>query len=218
MAQAIICHNDQGLVLATDSLALGESPLDAAAERATAGRLFPLGERAAILNAGAPVGAELCAELAQWLTVRGLTALEDILAVGRDFMAEAFSRYLRAQGHDQGNGHLHFLIGGYLGRASAPFQAILWHTEAGELPLRETQLGRVFTLPRRLVFEGRLTRQIAEGAGLWALAKHCQTELMSMAERNPVAVGGPLQFAIITASETRFLNEIPTGEGDDNLF
>ncbi len=205
MAQAIYCSNRDGMVLASDSLTLRE--LDGGkVERLTARKLFALGPRAAVLTAGAPVGAEAAAQLAQWLQPRRLEEFGDLLSLSRDFLAETYARHLRA-GHSRAaeHRHLYFILAGYEGRQPQPYAAVLLESEAGELPFKETRLGRVFTLPRRLVQEGHITRQIAEGAGLRELATSCRLALAHAAERNPEAIGGPFHVVMISERGVEFL-------------
>jgi len=208
MTQAICCCNREGLVLASDSLMLRE--LDGGrVERLTVRTLFALGPRAVVLTAGAPVGAEMVAQLAQWLQPRRLEDFEDLLALSRDFLAESYARHLRTghgrHGAASENRHLYFILAGYEGRQPMPFAAVLLESEAGELPFKETRLGRVFTLPRRMVQEGHITRQIAEGVGLRELATSCRLALEHAAERNPEAIGGPFHVAMITQRGVEFL-------------
>ena len=214
MAQAIVCYNHEGLVLATDSLVVQELD-EGQVERSTARRLFALGTQAAMVAAGAPLGLELATELARWLQARHLVDLDDVLAVSREFLAEGYARPLRAHqalGEERPAAfrHLYFIVGGYAGSARAPYQAILLCSEAGELPFQEVHLGRVFTLPRRLGLEVRVTRRIAEGAGLNELATTCRAALKLAAERNPELVGGPIDVATVSAGGVAFLDE--TGE------
>ncbi len=211
MTQAIYCTSGEGLVLASDSLALCERE-GGQVERLTARRLFALGPRAALLTAGAAAGVEMAADLARWLQPRSLEDLGDIVALSRDFLAEGYARHLRG-----GSGRacagpadhrwLHFLIAGYAGGGPSPFAAVLLQSEGGELPFKESRLGRVFTLPRRLVQEGHITRQIAEGAGLHELAEACLSGLEQAAARNPEAVGGPFHVAMVTERGVQFLEE-----------
>ena len=99
-------------------------------------------------------------------------------------------------------------IGGYLGdHATTEGHVRLLRSEAGELPFEETPLGRVFSLPRRLALEGRIMRQIAEGASLQSLTESCLQGLAGVAERNPESVAGPYQAAVATATGVRFVEE-----------
>ena len=190
MAQAIVCYNHEGLVLATDSLVVQELD-EGQVERSTARRLFALGTQAAMVAAGAPLGLELATELARWLQARHLVDLDDVLAVSRDFLAEGYARHLRAhqalvEERPAAFRHLYFIVGGYAGSARAPYQAIL------------------------LGLEVRVTRRIAEGAGLNELATTCRAALKLAAERNPELVGGPIDVATVSAGGVAFLDE--TGE------
>ena len=212
MTQAIVCYNSHGLVLATDSLVLCEGQ-GGQIEHRVEQRLYALGSHAAILSAGAAVGVDLSARLAQWMEARGQLEFEDALAVGRDFLAGTYARYLRAhqgqpEGHAAANRHLYFIIGGYApSRAQGLYQAVLLQSEAGELPFHETPLGHVFTLPRRLALEERITRQIAEGAPLRGLARSCRSGLAGLAQRNPEAVAAPYQVAMLTAQGIELLGD-----------
>ena len=212
MTQAIVCRNREGLVLATDSCALRELE-NGRVERLTERKLFALSRYAAVLAVDAQLGVDLAEELQAWLRPRNLADMTDVLAVSQDFLAEGYARYQHAaRGRPPGDRtvlrHLYFIIGGYspAGVSSGP-QAILLDSEAGELPFKETQLGSVFALPRRLVFEGRVTRQIAEGISLRRLAEISRAELQNAAERNPEAVGGPFHVAMVTAAGLEFLED-----------
>ncbi|MDI7275142.1 MAG: hypothetical protein QME94_04105 [Anaerolineae bacterium] len=215
MAQAIVCYNHEGLVLATDSLEWRELE-GGRVERLTERKLFALGARAAILTSGAPVGVELCVQLSDWLQARRLSDLDDVLTVSRDFLSEGYARYLRAN-HGDGEGslaaarHLYFVIGGYSGRAGSPSVALLLRSEAGELPLEQMRLGRVFTLPRRLTLEARMRRQIAEGTRLRGLVESCWSGLEALAERNPECVGGSFLVATVTADGVEISEHAPGG-------
>ncbi len=211
MTQAIYCCNREGLVLASDSLVLRE--LDGGqVERLTAQRLFAVGPRVVLLTAGAPVGAEMAAQLAEWLQPRRLEEFSDLVVLGRDFLAGRYARHTR-EGQRRpaaatpGDRHLYFVIAGFQEGASPPYEAVLLQSEGGALPFRESRLGRVFTLPRRMVQEGHITRQIAEGASLRELAESCRAALEHAAERNPEAVGGPFQVAMVMERGVQFLEE-----------
>ncbi len=207
MAQAIVCYNHEGLVLATDSLVLQEMP-GGQVVRLTEHKLFTLGRHAVLLTDGAAVGVDLGRKLAAWVEARRLVDTADVLAVSRDFISEGYARFLRLHPDPEGlPRHLYFILGG-CSEACAPHpQGWLLHSEAGQLPFEETELGRVFTLPRRLALEGRVTRQIAEGASLQQLVELCQTGLQSVAERNPESVAGPYEVAIVTEEGVRLLDE-----------
>lgn len=213
--QAIICCTDEGLVMASDSLSVDEH--DGA--QATMQKVYPLGMHAAILTSGAAIGVQLSRDLSQWLQARQLEDFDDTVAVSRDFLAQGYAHHLRARHgrsgqHAPAERHLYFAIGGYSGQqASSPYLAILLHSEAGDLPFQEMRLPRVFTLPRKVVFEGRVTRQIAEGIGLRPLATVCLEALAGMAERKPEAVGGPFDVAIVRSSGTELV-ETPPGLAD----
>jgi len=211
MTQAIVCCNQEGLVLGTDSLVLRELE-GGQVERLIERKLFTIGSHAAVVSAGAAVGVELSAQLSHWLERRGLMDWDDMLALSRDFLAEGYARHLRAshtrlEARSAEYRHLCFIIGGYSGRAPSPYEAILLQSEAGELPFQETRLGRVFTLPRRTALEGRIARQIIEGLELRALAETCRASLEGIAERNPEAIAAPFQIALVTASGVEFLEE-----------
>lgn len=216
MAQAIVCYNHEGLVLATDSVEWCEWE-GGRLEKLTERRLFALGTSAAILTAGAPVGIQLCQELSDWLQARRLSDLDDVLTVSRDFLSEGYARYLR-QVHSEAEGgpvvprQLCFVIGGYSGRSEAPCVAVLLRSQAGELPLEQMRLGRVFTLPRRLALESRMRRQIAEGADLRGLAESCQAGLAALAKRNPECVGGSFVLATVSAAGVQILEEGPADQ------
>lgn len=209
MAQAIVCYNREGLIVAADSLILQEGP-GGQVTRWTGRRLFALGARAVLLAAGAPVAAELGAELASWLQARGLVELEDVAAVSRDFMSEGYARHLRGiASTEAAPRHLHFVIAGCTGEcAPEESRVLLLQSEAGELPFQELRPGRVFALPRRLALERRIGRQIAEGAALEGLAASCLQGLADVAARNPESVAGPYQAAMVTAAGVRFLDEV----------
>jgi hypothetical protein len=216
MAQAIVCYNHEGLVLATDSLEWCEWE-GGRVEKLTERRLFALGTSAAILTAGAPVGIQLCQELSDWLQARRLSDLDDVLAVSRDFLSEGYARYLRAvqaegEGAPLAPRQLCFVIGGYSGRSEAPCVAVLLRSQAGELPLEQMRLGRVFTLPRRLALEARMRRQIAEGAHLSGLVESCRAGLAALAERNPECVGGSFLVATVSPAGVEILEETPAGQ------
>ncbi len=218
MAQAIVCSSREGLILATDSLVLRELE-GGQVERLTVRQLYPLGPRAAILSRGeAEIGLDLAVLLSEWLAPRQLQDLGDILALSRDFLSERYARHLKGlRGSSAGRypaaRHLHYIVGGLAPGASA--QAILLHSEAGELPFRELQLGPAFSLPRRAVLEGHLARQIAEGAGVRELAQSCRAALQSAAGRNPEVVGGPFLVAMITAAGLELLGEGTPAQGID---
>jgi hypothetical protein len=202
MTQAIVCRNREGLVLATDSCVLHE--LDGGrVERLVECSLFALGTHAAMLTAGAHLGVDLGQQLQDWLLPRDLEDFGDVLAISREFLAEGYTRYLRGARGELAGSHevpryLYFIIGGYSpGDSASPTEAVLLYSEAGELPFGETRLGSVFALPRRLLFESRLTRRIAEGASLRSLAEISEAELQSVAERKPEAVGGPFHLAMV---------------------
>ncbi|HOG45315.1 MAG TPA: hypothetical protein PLJ35_08175 [Anaerolineae bacterium] len=211
MTQAIYCCNHEGLVVASDSLALRELE-GGQVERLTSRKLFAVGPYAVVLTAGAPVGAEMATELAQWLQPRRLEEFADLLALSRDFLAGGYARRLRDDRSGQNraagtNRHLYFIVAGYRGHSSSPYDAVLLESQAGELPFKESHLGRVFTLPRRLVQEGHLTRQIAEGASLRELAESCLAGLELAAERNPESVGGPFHIATVTERGVTWLEQ-----------
>ena len=221
MTQAIVCHNGHGLVLASDSSVLHEEQGGRVEHRAEQ-RLYALGSHAAILCAGGMAGVELSARLAQWMQSRDSLEFDDVLAVGRDFLAGGYARYLRTnhgrtEGQPAANRHLYFIIGGYApSRTEAPYQAVLLQSEAGELPFQETRLGYVFTLPRRLSLEERITRQIAEGASLRGLARSCRAALVSLAQRNPESMAAPFQVAMLTAEGIAFLDDAGLPEEPDD--
>ncbi len=217
MAQAIVCYNHEGLVLASDSLLLQELE-GSQVERLTRRTLFALGSRAAILTTG-PAGVALGEGLSQWLAARHLVDFDDVMAVSRDFLAEGYARYLRGD-HAGPNAlaaprHLYFLIGGYCtGSAAGPCRLVLLESAAGELPFKEVALGRVFAVPRRVALEGRITRQIAEGASLRELAASCRAGLADIARRNPEAVDSPFQVAMVTPAGIQTLDEAPAASED----
>lgn len=199
MTLAIVCQNHEGLLLASDSRTqreLGGGRVEWTSMR----HVYALGPYAGAIAFGGVLAVELCAQLAQWQQARSALELDDTLAVSREFLAAGLTQYVREQvynGHPAPP-HLAFIVGGCSPAGAGACHAVLLQSEAGELPFREAELGRAFTLPRRLVLEGRLTRRLAEGASLADLALYCRAVLEEVAARNQESVGGPFDVLLVT--------------------
>lgn len=217
MTQAIVCYDQNGLVLATDSLTVQELEGGRVAKTIEP-HLFPLGQHTAILAAGDAPSAQLCAQLAQWLPSRHLADVEDVLAVSRDFLAEGLARYAREQRRNKRRlpRHLCFIIGSYSPGRSTPGDAVLLQSTAAEVPFKEMHLGHVFTWPRRLVLEGRITRRLAEGESLRDVGRYCLAALEEVAARHPGAVGGPFQALLVSGNGVQSLDKSPLDVGEDS--
>ncbi|MGQ9684464.1 MAG: hypothetical protein ACUVX9_18205, partial [Anaerolineae bacterium] len=204
MTLAMVCQNDNGLLLASDSQVLRERD-DGHMERATVRRVYGLGTHAGAIAFGDVLAVELCAQLAQWLQARNALDQDDTLAISREFLAAGLTQHLREQAEkgQPAPRHLAFVIGGCSPGGAGSCRAVLLRSEGGELPFQEAELGRVFTLPRRLVLEGRIMRRLAEGASLSELAVYCRLALQEAAVRNHESVGGPFDLLLVTPEGVR---------------
>ncbi|MGQ9687708.1 MAG: hypothetical protein ACUVXF_02810 [Desulfobaccales bacterium] len=175
MTQAVAAFDDHGLVLCTDSRATRFGP-GGKTEFFSVAKLFPLGERNAVLSGGAGVSVPLTAALRREIERRrGLEELEDMVDFALGFLNQGYARHLSRHGPEpEGLRRLYFILGGYSPEHPPPgYKLYLLGSEEND-PLHLIPVNNQVVMPRNLGMEMRLLKALAANltlAELLALGK-----------------------------------------------
>lgn len=206
MTQALAGFNENGLFLATDSLA---TRFDAAGhtEVLNVKKLLPLGSHCAILSGGAGVSVPLSQGLRRMLQRHpSPLAPEEIARFALVFLSQGYARHLEKHGPEpEGFKRLYFILAGYDPEKPPPgFQLFLLGSEENE-PLRLIPTANLVVMPRNLGMEMRLVKALAEGLTLDQLLEMSKEFLEKQAQLKD-EVGPPYYYAFITSEGYRTIS------------
>jgi hypothetical protein len=217
MTQEILYRSPSGIVLASDSLVIHISE-DGRRQRFAVRKLFRLGQRAALVTAGAFAGVRISEGFARTQEHTPLPFEQLALAAERFFERE-YGRFIEENrswfsAHPQAYRSLYVLLAGLSQDDGSPFgQTLFLSSEEHRLPFQSQSTGEILTIPRRLGLEGQLMLQAKRGTSLEDVAAFCHWALGTLAEREPEQVGGPFHVAILDEAGFRWSQPRPEESG-----
>jgi uncharacterized coiled-coil protein SlyX len=205
MSQLIVCKSKDGIVLGADSHAV---IVDAAGDPqdVTINRLIQLSSHSAILSSGASIGENMCRSLREFIAKEDLRGVSAIYAASLPFLATEYERFMQRACEVVPLDPLHqvsFILAGYdEADMKDPFRLFLLWTKKKLPQLDGDEITSVFTVPRIMRLEYRLSRLRQSNASL----EQFLTEVQNTLEKQAAAlqeVVRPFHYALITAEGFR---------------
>lgn len=200
MSQIIVCKNDQGIVLASDSKAM-DFDLKGELVESEVDRLIPLTKHTAILTGGAGEGSKMCKALKDFVSEEGLDDIEDVYGAALPFLATEYERFMRQNCEVlplDPIQHVHFILAGYSQKAvENPYRVYLIWTKKKLPQLDGDEISAAFSVPRSLRLEYKLNQFSKDNAPLDEILPELKKGLEGLAASQE-EVGGPLSFGVIT--------------------
>ncbi len=205
MSQLIACRNEQGVVLAADSLAVDFDTKGTMIAVRTE-RLVPLTGDAAILTGGAAEGAGMCQALKRFIADEGLRDVQDIYRAALPFLASEYEQFMRKKCQvlpvDPLH-HVHFILAGVDSKDSAqPHRLYLLWTKKSLPQLDGDEIGLAYTIPRRMGLEYTLGQLCRENKPLDEILRTVRKHMEALGQHQE-EVGAPFTYAVITRDGLR---------------
>jgi hypothetical protein len=200
MSQILACKTESGILLAADSKAVDFTPQGEMVPLQVS-RLTQLTPHSAILAGGAAAGEGMCRSLKEFLAKEKLIDIEEVYAAALPFLATEYERFMRktcAFLPIDPIHHVHFILGGYSGKnTQKPFQLhLMWNKKS--LPqLDGDEIASVFSVPRLISLEYRLSRAVAAAKAPRDLLPDIRQSLEKQSTASE-DIAGPFAFGIIT--------------------
>jgi len=196
MGQLIACAASDGVMLAADSRAVffetfGEERF------ITLDRLIPLTSHVVLASAGALEAHDLCQDFATFAKGEGLTDLDALIEAAIPFFAGRYDEILRKMCEKAPPDpiiNMYLVMAGFSANAGHLF--VIW--DRPQPPkIESNKVTEVFSLPRRMGLEFKLSRLIKEKAPLAKLAEVAKTGMEKLAGQDEY-VGAPFHYVTIT--------------------
>jgi hypothetical protein len=205
MSQLIACKSDSGIILAADSKAVSVDESGSLVDDEIE-RLIPLSDHTAILTGGAAAGAQMCHRLKSFIADEGLDDIKEVYRAALPFLASEYEQFMRKTCRFQPLDPLHqvnFILAGFSPADPIdPFKLYLLWTRK-KLPLLDgEEIGNVFTLPRIIRLEYRISQLAGEHAGFDPILSVVREGLEQQAA-NQEEVEKPLLYAILDRNGLR---------------
>jgi hypothetical protein len=200
MSQIVVCQNANGIVVATDGMAVDFGP-GGEMIHLEVGRLVQLSPYAAILAGGAADGVQMCHALKNFLKEERLNFIEEIYGGALPFLATEFERFMRKRCEAlpvDPIHHVHFILAGYTGPdRGRPYRSYLLWTKKKLPRLDGDEISLAYTTPRIMGLEYTLNRLCGEDAPLDRLLPEIKKSLQKVAKAQS-EIGPPFHYAFIT--------------------
>jgi hypothetical protein len=199
MSQLIACKSSRGIVLAADSKAVSVDDSGTLVDDEIE-RLIPLSKHTAILTGGAAAGVKMCRSLKDFIAGEGLDDIKAVYQAALPFLASEYEQFMRKICRFHPIDPLHqvnFILAGYSpADPIEPFSLYLLWTRK-KLPLLDgEEISTVFTLPRVIRLEYRISQLAGEDAGLDRILSVVQEGLEQQAAAQE-EIDRPFSYAIL---------------------
>jgi hypothetical protein len=205
MAQMIACQNVNGVVLASDGKVI-DFDQDGRMRQVEVDSLVQLGEHAAILAGGAPEAVEMCSNLRGFIADEGITDVQDLYAAALAYLGSEYESFMRKKCEAlpvDPIHHVYFILGGRtLKDDQHPFRLYMLWTKKKLPRLDGDEIGRAYTVPRRMALEYKLSQLCREGAPLEQLHQTVKQSMETLGKEQE-EVGPPYSFALISGEGLR---------------
>jgi hypothetical protein len=196
MGQLIACAAPAGVLVAADSRAVFFEPFGE--ERfITLDRLIPLTSHVVLASAGALEAHDLCQDFAAFAKAEGLTDLNALIEAAIPFFTSRYDEVLRKMCEKVPPDpiiNMYLVLAGYAAGAGHLF--VIW--DRPQPPKIEyNKVTNVFTLPRRMGLEFKLSRLIREEVPLTRLVETAKAGMEKLAGQDEY-IGAPFHYVTIT--------------------
>lgn len=201
MGQLIACAAPEGVLLASDSRTEYFEP--SGEERfITVERLIPVGTHAVLASAGAVEGHGLCRDFAAFAKDEGLTDIDALWEAAMPFFVGRYDEVMRKICEKLPVDPLHnmyLVLAGY--SAKGPDHSrlyIIWNRPKPP-KIEYNQVTNIFTLPRRMGLEFKLTQMLDRKASMEEIAGAAKGAMEKLAGQDEY-IGPPYSFLTITTA------------------
>ena len=196
MGQLIACAASEGVVVATDSRAVMFEPYGE--ERfITLDRVVPVTSQAVLASAGAIEAHDLCKDFASFAKEEGVTDMDALIEAAIPFFSGRYDEILRKMCEKCPPDpiiNMYLVLAGYSGNAGHLF--VIWDRPKPP-KIEYNRVTDVFTLPRRMGLEFKLSQLIKEKAPLAKLAEAAKAGMEKLAGQDD-SIGAPFHYVTIT--------------------
>jgi len=202
MGQLIACAAPAGILLASDSRTEFFEP---GGEQlfVTVERLIPVGSHAVLASAGAVEGHELCRDFAAFAKEEGLTGIDALMEAAMPFFAGRYDEVMRKMCEKLPVDPLHnmyLVLAGFSAKTpERPGRLFIIWNRPQPPKIEFNQVTNIFTLPRRLGLEFKLSQMLAKKAPLTEIAGAAKAAMDKLAGQDEF-LGPPFHFLTITTA------------------
>lgn len=202
MGQLIACATSEGVLLASDSRTEFFEP--GGEERfVTVERLLPVAAHAVLASAGAMEGHDLCRNFAAFAKDEGLKDIDALMDAAMPFFTGRYDDVMRRMCEKLPVDPLHnmyLVLAGYaVNHPERPARLFIIWNRPKPPKIEFNQVTNIFTLPRRLGLEFRLSQMVAKKAPLAEIAGVAKAAMQKLAGQDEY-IGPPFHFLTITAA------------------
>lgn len=202
MGQLIACATSEGVLLASDSRTEFFEP--GGEERfVTVERLLPVAAHAVLASAGAMEGHDLCRNFAAFAKDEGLKDIDALMDAAMPFFTGRYDDVMRRMCEKLPVDPLHnmyMVLAGYaVNHPERPARLFIIWNRPKPPKIEFNQVTNIFTLPRRLGLEFRLSQMVAKKAPLAEIAGVAKAAMQKLAGQDEY-IGPPFHFLTITAA------------------
>jgi hypothetical protein len=201
MGQLIACAAADGILLASDSRTEFFGP-GGEEQFITVERLIPVGSHAVLASAGAVEGHDLCRDFAAFAQDEGLADIDALWEAAMPFFTGRYDEVMRKMCEKLPVDPLHnmyLVLAGYSSKAPDPARLFIIWNRSRPAKVEFNQVTNIFTLPRRLGLEFKLSQMLAKKAPLAEIAGAAKAAMEKLAGQDEY-IGPPYHFLTITAA------------------
>jgi hypothetical protein len=202
MSQMLLCQNDNGISLATDSRAKLFHPQEKDREHMQVKKWFYLTPKVIAATVGAGYGIWLCEHFKDYIKLQGLSEFEEIAEAGITFFRNGTEMVRRRNAYTPDNlslDRIYILIAGFAPQqVQNEFPFLLLASEGYFDPVHVVPTTNVICVPRQLSLEHRLARLTQSESTLEEVESHLEEFLIRLAGLDD-GIGPPFHFLRITS-------------------
>ncbi len=202
MGQLIACAAAEGILLASDSRTEFFEP--GGEERfITVERLLPVAAHAVVASVGALEGHDLCRDFAAFAKDEGLKDIDALMDAAMPFFTGRYDEVLRKMCEKLPVDPLHnmyLVLAGYSVKTpDHPARLFIIWNRPKPPKIEFNQVTNIFTLPRRLGLEFKLSQMVAKKTPLAEITGVAKAAMQKLAGQDEY-IGPPFHFLTITAA------------------
>ncbi|MHB8069659.1 MAG: hypothetical protein ACYDIC_17335 [Desulfobaccales bacterium] len=201
MGQLIACATSEGILLASDSRTEFFEP-GGEEKFITVNRLIPVGSHAVLASAGAVEGHDLCRDFAAFAKDEGLKDIDALKDAAMSFFTGRYDEVMRKMCEKLPVDPLHnmyLVLAGFAAQQEQPARLFIIWNRPQPPKIEYNQVTNIFTLPRRMGLEFKLSQMVAQKAPLAEIAGAAKVAMHKLAGQDEY-VGPPFHFLTITTA------------------
>jgi len=202
MGQLIACATPEGILLASDSRNEFFGP-GGEEKFITLDRLIPVGSHAVLASAGAVEGHDLCRDFAAFAKDEGLKDIDALMDAALPFFTGRYDEVMRKMCEKLPVDPLHnmyLVLAGYAAnQPDHPARLFIIWNRPQPPKIEFNRVTNIFTLPRRLGLEYKLSQMVAKKAHLAEITGVAKAAMDKLAGQDEY-IGPPYHFLTVTAA------------------